>query len=328
MNDINNKNKPPKLIDQVRNVLRLKHYSIRTEETYVGWIKRFIFHFNKRHPVSMGEVEVESYLTHLAVVRSVSASTQNQAMNALVFLYKNVLKQDIGSFSNRVRAKRPQRVPTVLSKEEVVDILTVFAGTEKLVIQLLYGCGLRLLEVLRLRIKDLDFDNNLVIVRSGKGDKDRMLPMPKSIKENLREQNIRTKYIHEKDLDKGYGKVYLPHALAIKYPNAQKEFKWQYVFPSKTISKDPRSRDVQRHHISGDAITKHIRKATDLCKINKKVSAHTFRHSYATHLLRAGTDICTIQELLGHKNLETTKIYMHVLKASLKATMSPLDALE
>lgn len=326
----NNKStkQPVKLMDTVRNALRLRHYSIRTEQAYTDWIKRFILHHNKKHPMQMGEEEIESYLTYLAVQRKVAASTQNQAMNALVFLYKKVLKKDIGAFGDRVRAKKPKRIPSVLSKNEVKNIITTLTGTEKIVVQLLYGCGMRLLEALRLRIKDLDFENNIIIIRAGKGEKDRIVPMPKLLTPPLKEQAERVRLIHNKDIKNGNGKVYMPYALSDKYPNAQKEFRWQYLFPSKSISKDPRSGNYFRHHIFGDTISKHIKKAVDLCGVNKKASAHTFRHSYATHLLQAGTDLRTIQELLGHKNIETTMIYTHVLNSSLRITASPLDSLQ
>lgn len=314
-----------RLLDQVRHVIRKKHYSIRTEQAYTDWIKRFILFHGKRHPKDMGESEISKYISYLAVKRNVAASTQNQALNAIVFLYKQVLKRDLGDFGNMERAKRPKRLPTVLTKNEADRVLTVMSGKSALMAKLLYGCGLRLMECLRLRVKDIEFDSNQIIVRDGKGQKDRVTMLPEQLKTQLIEYLKRVQIIHEKDLKCGFGEVYLPYALSRKYPNAAKEWYWQYVFPSTKISKDPRSGKRRRHHAYETALQRAVRNAARSVGIPKPVSPHTFRHCFATHLLEAGYDIRTVQDLLGHKDVSTTMIYTHVLNKGGMGVKSPLD---
>jgi len=314
-----------KLLDQVRDIIRLKHYSIRTEKAYVNWIRRYILFHNKRHPKEMGSREIEDFLTHLAVDENVAASTQNQAFNALLFLYREVLNIQLDDSINAIRAKRPKRLPTVLTKEELHRIFDAMSGTYLLMAKLLYGSGLRLMECLRLRVKDIDFEQNQITVREGKGMKDRVTVLPESLKVLLKKHLNRVKMMHDSDLAKGYGHVYLPFALERKYPNANQEWIWQYVFPSKSLSKDPRSGKIRRHHLSESTLQKAVKKAVKLARINKPVSCHTFRHCFATHLLEDGYDIRTVQELLGHEDLNTTMIYTHVLNRGGLAVRSPID---
>lgn len=316
-----------KLLDQVSHVIRKKHYSIRTEQAYLQWIKRFILFHNKRHPKYMGEKEISQYISHLATDRKVASSTQNQALNAIVFLYKQVLKIELGDFGHMERAKKPEKLPTVMSKKEVGQVLAEISGTHRLMAKLLYGCGLRLMECVRLRVKDVDFDQNQVIVRDGKGMKDRSTLLPEQLKPLLSDQLERVKILHEKDLKNGYGEVYLPFALERKYPHASRELAWQYVFPSEKISKDPRSGKMRRHHVSESGLQKAVRYAARKADLFKPVSPHTFRHSFATHLLEAGYDIRTVQELLGHKDVSTTMIYTHVINKGGMGVQSPLDTL-
>ncbi|MBW2166269.1 MAG: integron integrase [Deltaproteobacteria bacterium] len=323
-----NHKKPRKLLDQVRDVMRLKHYAFRTECTYISWIKRFILFHDKKHPKEMGESEVEAFLTWLAVEKNVSKSTQNQAFNALIFLYREVLKQPLDGRINAVRSSKKQRLPIVMSKEETQILLSGMSGTTQLMAKLLYGSGLRLMECIRLRIKDIDFEINEIRVHSGKGDKDRLVPLPKSIKPALKTHLERVKLIHENDLSKGYGEVYLPHALDRKYQNAGKEWTWQYVFPSTKLSRDPRKNIIRRHHMDPSSLDRAIKRAVKLANISKQISSHTFRHSFATHLLQTGTDIRTIQSLLGHNDVSTTMIYTHVLRQGGQGVKSPLDSLE
>ncbi len=315
-------------MDQVSDVMRLKHYAFRTEQTYASWIKRFILFHDKKHPKEMGESEVEAFLTWLAVEKTVSKSTQNQAFNALIFLYREVFKQPLDGRINAVRSSKKQRLPIVMSKEETHLVLSGMSGTTQLMAKLLYGSGLRLMECIRLRIKDIDFEINEIRVRSGKGDKDRLVPLPESIKPALQTHLERVKLIHENDLSKGYGKVYLPHALDRKYPKAGKEWKWQYVFPSTKLSQDPRKNIMRRHHMDPSSLDRAIKRAVKLANITKRISSHTFRHSFATHLLQTGTDIRTIQSLLGHSDVSTTMIYTHVLRQGGQGVKSPLDSLE
>jgi integron integrase len=314
-----------KLLEQVRQKIRLKHYSIRTERSYVAWIRRFILFHGKRHPAEMGAAEVEAFLTDLAVRGRVAASTQNQAFCAILFLYKQVLKMDVLKDLDAVRAKRPVRLPTVLAFEEVMRIIEAVSGVFQLVTKMLYGCGLRGIEAVRLRVNDVDFALNQIMVRDGKGRKDRLTMFPDDVKAALEAHLKRVKIQHEKDLRNGYGAVFLPDALERKYKNASKQWGWQYVFPSKTLSVDPRSGIKRRHHLHLASLNRAIKKAADLAGIQKKISSHCFRHSFATHLLEDGYDIRTVQELLGHRDVKTTQIYTHVLNKGPKAVRSPLD---
>jgi integron integrase len=317
---------PKKLLDRMREVLRLKHYSIRTEHTYVNWAKRYILFHDKRHPQDMGAPEIAAFLTHLAVQRNVAASTQNQALCALLFLYDEVLHQDVGPV-DAIRAKKPKRLPTVLTREEVERVIAAVTGTHRLVVRLLYGSGLRLMECLRLRVKDVDFAYRQIVVRDGKGHKDRVTVLPGKLVEPLKTHLRRVALIHQRDLDRGYGAVYLPYALETKYPNAAKEWCWQYVFPARSLSRDPRSGITRRHHLGESGPQRAVRRAARLAGIDKHVSCHTFRHSFATHLLEDGYDIRTVQELLGHKDVKTTMVYTHVLNRGGLAVRSPLDDL-
>jgi len=322
---------PPKLLDQVRQAIRVKHYSIRTEQAYVDWIKRFIlFHKTEqgiiRHPKDMGHREISAFLTHLAVDLHVAASTQNQALSAILFLYRYVLDIDPGPV-DAVRAKKPQRLPTVLTPNEVATAISFLSGTHRLMAKLLYGSGLRLMECVRLRIKDLDFARGEVLVRNGKGNKDRVTMLPQTLVAPLQEQLHYARTLHRQDLVQGLGCVYLPDALERKYPNACREWSWQYVFPASRRSRDPRSNTERRHHIDPSGLQKAVRRAAQRAGINRVISCHTFRHSFATHLLEAGYDIRTVQELLGHKDVKTTMIYTHVLNKGALAVHSPLDQL-
>lgn len=315
----------PKLLDQVRDALRLRHYSIRTEDTYIQWIKRYILFHNKTHPRDLGEAKISAFLTDLAVNKHVSASTQNQALSALLFLYQQVLGIKLDWLDNVVRAKRPKRLPVVLSRGEIQRVLKLISGTNGLIARLMYGTGMRLMEVMRLRIKDIDFSYKQVLIRSGKGDKDRVTLLPDILIPELLQQIDRVKELHQADLAEGYGRVHLPFALARKYPNADREFTWQYVFPSLKRSTDPRSGMTGRHHLDEKNIQRAIRYAARKAGINKLISSHTLRHSFATHLLEQGYDIRTIQELLGHKDVSTTMIYTHVMGRGGKGVISPLD---
>lgn len=298
----------PRLLDQVRGKIRLKHYSIRTEQAYVDWIKRFVLHFDKRHPAEMGAPEVEAFLTHLAVQGRVAASTQNQAKAALLFLYREVLKQDLPWLQNIEQAKAPKRLPVVLTEAEVQAVLARLSGTHWLVAGLLYGAGLRIMEALRLRVKDVEFARGEILVREGKGFKDRVTMLPAVLVDPLKAHLKKVRELHEQDVAEGFGEVYLPYALDRKYPNAAREWGWQYVFPSKNRSVDPRSGVVRRHHVQDQAIQRAIRQAVRDAGIVKPATPHTLRHSFATHLLERGQDIRTIQELLGHKDVATTMV--------------------
>ena len=317
----------PKLLDQVRNAIRFKHYSLRTEEAYVYWIKRYIFFHNKRHPKDMGCDEVRAFLTYLAVHDNVAASTQNQAFSAILFLYRYILNQELGLLKNVTRAKRPQKMPVVFTTMEVKNILDGLQEINWLMANLLYGSGLRLNECLRLRVKDIDFGYNQLHVRDGKGHKDRVTMLPNYIIDNLKRHLERTKLIHQNDLKNGFGEVYLPTALERKYKNANRDWVWQYVFPAHKLSKDPRSNKTRRHHVHGTVIHKALKKAIKLAGVNKQGSCHSLRHSFATHLLESGYDIRTVQELLGHKDVSTTMIYTHVLNKGGKGVKSPGDML-
>lgn len=318
---------PPKLLDRVRGKIRLKHYSIRTEQAYVDWIKRYILFFDKRHPKDLGAHEVEQFLTHLAVERRVSASTQNQAKSALLFLYKEVLAIDLPWLDNVERAKAPKRLPVVLTPAEIQKILAQLDGTNLLITSLLYGTGMRILEALRLRVKDVDFSRKEILIRDGKGFKDRVTMLPIALIEPLNAHLKRVKALHEQDLQAGFGAVYLPYALSKKYPYAERDWTWQYVFPSAKLSMDPRSGETRRHHIQDQVIQRAVRQAVVDANLTKPATPHTFRHSFATHLLESGYDIRTVQELLGHSDVSTTMIYTHVLNKGGRGVSSPLDAL-
>jgi integron integrase len=315
----------PKLLDQVRDLIRLKHYSIRTEQAYLGWIRRFILFHHKRHPKEMGKTEIEAFLTYLAVQENVAASTQNQAMNAILFLYRHLLKQDLGWLEDVTRAKRPARLPVVLTVPEVQAVLARLDGQHWVMASLLYGSGLRLMECLRLRVKDLELTRRELIVRDGKGSKDRITLLPDKLIQPLQTQLERVKALHQQDLQQGFGAVYLPYALERKYPNANREWAWQYVFPADKRSIDPRSGVERRHHVGETALQQAVRNAVRQSGIDKPASCHTLRHSFATHLLANGYDIRTVQELLGHKDVRTTMIYTHVLNRGGKGVRSPLD---
>lgn len=317
----------PKLLDQVRGKIRLKHYSIRTEQAYVDWIKRFVLHFGKRHPRELGAAEVEEFLTHLAVNGRVAASTQNQAKSALLFLYKQVLEVELPWLDNVEQAKVPKRLPVVLTREEVQKILSQLQGSNWLVASLLYGSGMRILEALRLRVKDLELSRKEILIRDAKGFKDRVTMLPTALTVPLREHLVRVRQLHEQDLSEGYGAVYLPYALERKYPNAARDWAWQYVFPSARRSIDPRSNQERRHHVQDQAIQRAIRQAVRDTDIAKPATPHTLRHSFATHLLEGGYDIRTVQELLGHSDVSTTMIYTHVLNKGGRGVSSPLDML-
>lgn len=315
----------PRLLEQVRGKIRLKHYSIRTEQAYVDWIKRFVLHFDKRHPSEMGAREVEAFLTHLAVKGKVAAATQNQAKSALLFLYREVLEQDLPWLENVERAKAPKRLPVVLTEKEVASVLSRLTGTHWLVAGLLYGSGLRIMEALRLRVKDIEFSRGEILVREGKGFKDRVTMLPAVLVDPLKAHLKQVRDLHERDVEGGYGEVYLPYALDRKYPNAGREWGWQYVFPSKNRAVDPRSGVIRRHHVQDQAIQRAIRQAVRDAGIVKPATPHTLRHSFATHLLTGGYDIRTVQELLGHKDVATTMIYTHVLNKGGRGVNSPLD---
>jgi integron integrase len=317
----------PKLLDQVRDVIRRKHFSIRTEQAYVDWIRRFILFHNKRHPAEMAEQELTEFLTHLARDVHVAASTQNQALSALLFLYKEVLRQEIGWLSNVQRAKRPARVPVVLTRDEVYKIFAHLHGMQRLMAGLLYGSGLRLMECVRLRVKDVDFGYLRITVRDGKGAKDRVTMLPVNLAKPLERHLQRVRAQHEEDVEAGFGRVYLPFALARKSPKADREWAWQYVFPSPRLSVDPRLQDKEkrRHHIDESVLQDAVKKAVRASGMQKPATCHTLRHSFATHLLENGYDIRTVQELLGHKDVSTTMIYTHVLNKPGIGVKSPLD---
>jgi integron integrase len=318
--------KAKKLLDQYSEFLRNRHYSLRTEKTYIGWARQYILYHNKRHPREMGVAEINDFITYLVNQKTVSASTQNQAISAILFLYRNVLGVELDDKALiSIRPTKPKRVPTVLSKAEAKKVIANMDGIYKLMAQMLYGSGLRLMEVMRLRVKDLDFANRQIIVRDGKGENDRVTMFPDVLLEPLRLHLKHVKAQHELDLLMGYGTVYLPYALERKYPNANREFAWQYVFPASDLSIDPIRGIKQRHHLNESSLQKAVKQAAKLAKIDKSVSPHTFRHSFATHLLENGYDIRTVQELLGHKDVKTTMIYTHVLQRGGLAVKSPLD---
>jgi len=317
----------PKLLDQVRGKIRLKHYSIRTEQAYTDWIKRFILHFGKKHPRDMGAAEVEQFLTHLAVNGRVSASTQNQAKCALLFLYKEVLAIELPWLGNVEQAKVPKRLPVVLTRDEIQAILSRLTGTQWLIASLLYGTGMRIMECLRLRVQDVDIKRSEILIRNGKGSKDRMTMLPLSLVAPLQAHLLKVRELHENDLTQGFGAVFMPFALERKYPAAAKEWIWQYVFPAAKLSTDPRTKIVRRHHVPEQSIQRAVKQAVRDAGLTKAATPHTFRHSFATHLLEGGYDIRTVQELLGHADVSTTMIYTHVLNKGGGGVLSPLDLL-
>lgn len=315
------------LLEQMRDAIRVRHYSIRTEDAYLAWIKRFILFHNKRHPKEMGAIEIQQFLSHLAVKENVAASTQNQCLCALIFLYKQVLDIELPQFEEIVWAKKPKKLPVVFSKAEVKVVLDQLSGTYWIMANLLYGSGLRLIECLRLRVKDVDFERDQITVRSGKGERDRVTMLPEIVKQPLSRHLIQVKGLHETDLKNGFGSVYLPYALERKYPEASKEWGWQWIFPASDISRDPRSGVRRRHHLHESVLQRAVRAAIKKAGIRKPSGCHTFRHSFATHLLEDGYDIRTVQELLGHQNVATTMIYTHVLNKGGMGVKSPVDRL-
>ena len=312
------------LLEKLRREIRTRHYSIRTEHAYVDWVYRFILFHNKKHPKDMGAIEVNEFLSYLAVDCNVAASTQNQALSAIVFLYKHILGIDIGDIGKVIRAKKPKRLPVVLSAEETAAVLSYLEGIHRLMGDLLYGTGMRIIELIRLRVKDIDFSRKMIIIRDGKGQKDRVTVLPAELIDELKEHLENAKATHDKDLADGNGTVHLPYALSRKYPNANKEWGWKYLFPSRNLSIDPRSGIKQRHHVYESVLQKALKRATHQSGIVKPVHAHCLRHSFATHMLEAGHDIRTVQKLLGHKDVRTTMIYTHVMQDGVCSIKSPL----
>ena len=315
----------PKLLDRMRAEIRVRHYSIRTEEVYLDWARRFILFHNKRHPKDMGADEVQAFLSHLAMERKVSSSTQNQAKSALLFLYRDVLHVELPWLDEVISAKMGKRLPVVLTANEIRALLNAMSGTMGLVAALLYGTGMRLLEGLRLRVKDIEFERREIIVREGKGNKDRVTVLPENLILPLQAHLAKVKALHERDLEAGFGEVYMPNALAVKYPKGARSWGWQFVFPSAVRSVDPRSGVERRHHLYEASVQRAVREAAKIAGIIKPVTPHVLRHSFATHLLQAGYDIRTVQELLGHSDVSTTMIYTHVLNKGGRGVVSPLD---
>lgn len=316
-----------KLTEQIRETLRYYHYAYRTEQTYCEWIKRYLaFYEMKQHPSKMGAPEIERFLSYLAEKTGVAAATQRQALNAIVFLYRDVLDIDLGEIAP-VRSKRYRKPPTVMTQGEVLRVLNAMAGTHRLMAQLTYGCGLRLMECIRLRIQDVDFGQGRVFIRDGKGGKDRTVVLPEAVRPLLADHVGRVAALHETDLREGFGEVYIPEALARKYPNACRETGWQYVFPSKNRSVDPRSGKTMRHHVMESGFQKAVKEAVRKASLLKRVTVHTLRHSFATHLLENGVNIRQVQKLMGHADVKTTEIYTHVMSKDLNAVQSPLDML-
>ena len=325
-NEINKQFHP--LLNRVKTIIRGRNYSIRTEKSYLDWIIRFIGHHDSQDPSAMGAKEVITFLEYLVVQGNVAVSTQNQALNALVFLYSKVLDQPVGELGEFIRAKRPAQLPVVLTRAEIKGLFEVLdENSFKIMAGLLYGCGMRLMECIRLRVQDLDFGYHQIIIRNAKGNKDRVVPLPEKYRDTLQVHLEKVKQLYQDDLGKGYGEVFLPNALAKKYPNAAKEWKWQYVFPSSKLSVDPRSEKIRRHHLHENSLQRHIKKSASLAGITKKVNCHALRHSFATHLLEEGYDIRTVQELLGHADVSTTMIYTHVLNKPGVHVISPVDSL-
>jgi integron integrase len=319
---------PPRLLDQVRHEIRVRHYSLRTEEAYVAWIRRFILFHNKRHPSAMGAEEINRFLSDLAVTRNVAVATQSQALSAILFLYSQVLHEAVPWLGEIIHARKPRRLPVVLTREEVASVLGRLGGSWWLIGMLLYGAGLRQIECLRLRVKDVDFGRFEILVRSGKGEKDRVTMLPEAVSNPLQSHLIRVRALHERDLVEGMGRVWLPNALARKFPRAEREWCWQYLFPAKNLSVDPRDGTRRRHHVHEKGLQRVIGEAVRASGIPKRVTCHSFRHSFATHLLEDGYDIRTVQELLGHADVKTTMIYTHVLnRPGSRGVRSPADLL-
>ena len=314
-----------KLLDRLRQALRSRHYSRRTEKTYVAWVKRFIYYHNVKHPAEMAEAEINMFLTHLAVEKNVSASTQNQALSALLFLYRHVVGRKVGELGEVVRARKPKRLPIVLTRAEVRAVLEQLQGPNWLAASLMYGAGLRLTECLRLRVQDIDFGFAQITVRDGKGFKDRLTMLPAAVVVPLREHLIRVRETHQRDVNEGYGRVFMPYALERKYPSAARDWKWQWVFPQARRWRNHNRGEQGRHHIDASIIQRAVKQAVTRAGLNKRASCHTFRHSFATHLLEDGYDIRTLQELLGHKDVKTTMVYTHVLNQGAKGVRSPMD---
>ena len=317
----------PKLMERMTTALRAWHYSRRTEEAYAHWIRRYIFFHKLRHPAGMGETEINAFLTHLAVEGKVSSSTQNQALSALLFLYRHVLDREVGELGAVIRARRPRHLPVVMTKDEVKLVISHLYADKRIIATLLYGAGLRLMECLRMRVQDIDFDLNQITVRDGKGNKDRVTMLPQSVKPMLADHLRKVKHLHDKDLNDGWGKVELPEALDRKYTNAPRSWQWQWVFPQERRWRNPQTREEGRHHIDESLVQRAVKEAVTRAGLTKRASCHTFRHSFATHLLEAGYDIRTVQELLGHSDLNTTMIYTHVLNRGPAGIRSPLDSL-
>jgi len=317
----------PKLLDRLSEALRSRHYSRRTEQSYCHWVKRFIFFHNIRNPAEMAEPEINAFLTHLAVKEKVSASTQNQALSALLFLYRHVLDREIGDLGEVIRARKPRHIPVVMTREEVKAVLSHLQGDKWLMASFMYGCALRLMECLRLRIQDVDFARNEITIREGKGAKDRITMLPQSLEAPLREHLQKVKTVHERDLAEGWGRVEMPYALDRKYPNAPTDWRWQWVFPQENRWKNTKTGLEGRHHVHETILQRAVKEAVRKAGIVKHAGCHTFRHSFATHLLEAGYDIRTIQELLGHKDVSTTMIYTHVLNKGGHSVRSPIDGL-
>jgi integron integrase len=317
----------PKLLDQMREALRSRHYSRRTEATYCTWVKRYIFFHNVRHPAEMAEPEINAFLTHLAVKERISASTQTQALSALLFLYRHVLGREIGDLGEVIRARKPKRVPVVMTREEVKSVLCHLTGDKWLMASLMYGAGLRLMECLRLRVQDIDFSRNEITIRDGKGAKDRITMLPESLKQALGRHLVQVRAIHGKDLKDGCGRVQMPDALDRKYPNAPREWRWQWVFPQENRWKNLKTGEKGRHHTDESLVQKAVKDAVAKAGLTKRATCHTFRHSFATHLLEGGYDIRTVQELLGHNDVKTTMIYTHVLNRGPAGVRSPVDVL-
>lgn len=320
----------PHYVEGLVKSIRMQHYSIRTEEAYLGWFMRFLSFHDMKDPANLSEKDIEAYLEYLVFKRKVSSSTQSQALNALVYFYKSVLSREFSDCINFTRSKKPKRLPVVLSTMEINKIFSLISddSVHSLMIHLLYGCGMRLMECVRLRILDVDFDYQQILVREAKGKKDRVVPMPKKVAARLRKQIDEVKLLHQQDVEQGYGSVFMPEALLRKYPSFEKDIKWQYVFPATVISKDPRSSAMRRHHLHESVLQKYLKRMADKAGINKRVTCHVLRHSFATHLLENGYDIRTVQELLGHADVSTTMIYTHVLNKPGVTVTSPLDMLD